>query len=120
MTCWEFSRRAAALALAAALASPAAAQTLTRQQRNAANHVAQVMAIELECPEFAASGYNVAVLLGGYKLDLGQAPLAGQFPEMVREHRAGLRAAGNKVGCMVGWGLYGPGGQNVPDLLRKK
>lgn len=107
------------LALAAAI-SPVCAQSLTEKQSAAADHLAQVMAIELECPEFQAHSGNVLILMAGYDLKIGDEPLSSRIVGLVRDHRAGLRAAGSKIGCLVGWGLYGPGGQNVPNLLRKK
>lgn len=107
------------LALAAAT-SPVGAQSLTAQQSTAANHLAQVMAIELECPEYEAHAGNVMTLMAGYSLRIADEPLSSRMMGMVRDHRAGLRAAGSRVGCLVGWGLYGPGGQNVANLLRKK
>lgn len=112
-------RLAFALAFAVA-ASGAAAQSRSQQQTHAANHLAQVMAIELECPEYQASALNVSLLMARYDLEIGTEPLASRMTRLVAEHRAGLQAAGRKVGCIVGWGLYGPGGQNVPNLLRKK
>jgi hypothetical protein len=114
-------RLAAPLACAAALAVSAAnAQTLSRQQSNAVNHLAQVMAIELECPQYEANTLSLALLLSGYKLDIGSEPVSTRIQKLVAEHRAGLRAAGPKVGCVMAWGLYGPGGQNVQDMIRRK
>lgn len=114
-------RRAAALLMVGVVVSgQSIAQSLTRQQSNAANHLAQVMAIELECPEYEANMVSLALLMSGYKLDIGSEPLASRMRTMVAEHRAGLKVAGQKIGCLVGWGLYGPGGENVKNLIRRK
>lgn len=109
-----------AIAIVAALAGPALAQSLTQQQRNAVNHLAQVMAIEIECPEYEANQLNLAVLTSGYKLDLSSPAIERMMRDIVGKSREGIRSAGNKVGCLVGWSLYGPGGQNVRDLIRRR
>jgi hypothetical protein len=96
---------------------PALAQSA---RDNALNHISQVMAIELECPEYEGSTGNLALLSVGYKIDLADRATAARITSLVAEHRAGLRAAGKQIGCMVGWGLYGPGGENVKGLLRRK
>jgi len=98
----------------------AEAQSLSQEQRNALNHLGQVMAIGIECPEYEASQLNVSLLMAGYDLDFSKPAIERMMRDIVAQSREGLRATGTKIGCVVAWGLYGPGGQNVPNLIRRK
>jgi hypothetical protein len=115
-------RRAVAVGIwSLALIGLAEAQALRGERREAANHIAQAMAVAVECSDYEPDEMVMTLILARYKLKgLTEYPLLSDFQSMMDGHLAGLKAAGNTVGCLVGWGLYGPGGRNVPGLLRRK
>lgn len=100
--------------------SGASAQQLSTKQRNAINHLAQVMAIENYCQDYEGNHLLLGMLLTEYKIDLDRPQFNEPLKAKYQEHFKGLQAAGTRVGCLLGWSLYGEGGQNVPGLIRRK
>lgn len=83
------------------------------------NHVAQVFAASTECPDYQANTTGLAMLGMAYKFSIDDENVRAFVIAKIGEHKAGLRAAG-VAGCLVAWALYGPGGQNVPNLLSRR
>lgn len=103
-----------------ALASPIAAnaQSLSQAQRNALNHLAQVMVIENNCSDFRSNQPMIAATLAYHKLRLSDAASESYFKSRYGEHEKAMRAG--QAACLFGWSLYGKGGSNVPDLLIRR
>jgi len=93
---------------------------LSQQQKNAVNHIAQVVATESYCPEYRANAVAINAMAKGYRLDLNDQYIRNVTTLLAKEHLSGLRAAGQKAGCLAAWALYGPGGENVPNLLARR
>ncbi|NBJ13227.1 hypothetical protein [Microvirga arsenatis] len=98
---------------------PGAAQTFTQSQRNAMNHVSQVLAAATACPEYKPNLVLLALIGVQYKFSIEDPKVNAIIVAKAKEHKAGIEAAGKTIGCLAAWALYGPGGQNVPDLLSR-
>ena len=109
------------MVLAIAMTAPiaASAQSLSQQQRNLLNHLAQVMVIQNNCPEYDSNDTLIAVMLAHYKLRLTDKDSEAYFKGRYAEQEKGMRA-GKTAACLIGWSLDGKGGQNVPDLLVRR
>lgn len=107
------------IASTAMLATPALPQSLNQQQRNLLNHLAQVMVIQNNCPDYDSNDGLIAVMLSHYKLRLSDNTSEAYFKSRYAEHMKGMQI-GKTPACLIGWSLYGKGGQNVPDLLVKR
>lgn len=94
----------------------AVAQTYSQQRQNAMNHAAQVLAAESACPEYKANLTMLALIGMHYKFDMNDEATKAFVVRKAKEHKAGIEAS-KASGCLAAWALYGPGGQNVPDLL---
>jgi hypothetical protein len=101
-------------------ASAAGAQSYSTEQRNAMNHVSQVLAAAAACPEYESNDTMLAVIGMHYKFDISEDKTRSVIVAKAKEHKAGMEAMGKTTGCLAAWALYGPGGQNVPNLLRRK
>ena len=99
---------------------PGSGQSFSQAQQNAMNHVAQVLAATAACPEYETNDVMLVLIGVRYKFEISDEKTKAIIVAKAREHKAGLEAAGRTVGCLAAWALYGPGGQNVPDLLRRK
>ncbi|MFC5505157.1 hypothetical protein [Bosea massiliensis] len=108
------------IAAACAVSAPAFAQSLSQQQQNATNHFAQVMVIANNCPDYKANELMIGFMIQHFKIDFDEAKTKALLRTRYAEHEKGFKLAGGKVGCLLGWSLYGPGGQNVPGLLAEK
>ncbi|GHE50864.1 hypothetical protein GCM10019059_07460 [Camelimonas fluminis] len=114
-------RAAGCIVIAIAMsAASAAAQELSQQQKNAVNHIAQVVATESYCNEYRANARAINALAKVYSIDLDAQYIRNVTALLAANHLNGLKAAGKQVGCLTAWGLYGPGGENVPNLLVKR
>lgn len=103
------------IAAACAVSAPAFTQSLTQEQRNLLNHLAQVMVIQHNCPEYESNDGLIAVALARFNVRLSEPGTEAFFKARYAEQEKGMRAG--KAACIVGWGLYGKGGRNVPNLL---
>lgn len=113
-------RNAALVTLASVgLLTASEAQSLNQKQRNLLNHIAQVMVIQNNCPEYESNDSLIAIMLTYYKLNLSDKSTELYLKGRYIEQEKGLNA-GKTLACLVGWSLYGKGGQNVPDLLTKR
>ena len=96
------------------------AQSFSQKQQNAMNHVAQVLAAIAFCPEFESNDAIIVLLGMHYNFTISDEKTKAIIVAKAREHKAGLEKVGKTAGCLAAWALYGPGGQNVPDLIRRK
>jgi hypothetical protein len=109
------------LAMATAIASPpAAAQSLSTEQKNLINHLAQVMVFTNECPQFIANDVMAGLLLTAYGVDISAGAARALLIERYADHLDGMKAMGAELGCVAGYMLYGPEGRNVPKLLSRR
>lgn len=113
----------AALALAASITS-VDARSINEKQKNLLTHGANAIIITQHCPMYQLNTelYGAAMLL----LDVTAADVepGGDFSIFAVSATAKAMDAVNGkdelVVCAIGKTLYGPGGQNVPNLLKKK
>ena len=97
----------------------ALAQDFTTPQRNALNHFAQASAAAVFCPDLNLNTGTAAAMFMLFGLDLERQRERQYVMQLVPQHISGLEAAGREVGCRVALALYGPGGENVKNLLRR-
>ena len=96
------------------------AYAMTREQRNALNHIAQATVIQDTCAEYTINDELATRLTLRYKINFIDGATYSLFHSLYNQHKSGMEAAGQKIGCLIGWSLYGTGGENVPGLIRRK
>ncbi|MER8811425.1 hypothetical protein [Mesorhizobium sp. M0965] len=110
------------LIIAAALVTAWAGQGLafSDKQMNVMSHVGQVLAATKICSKIEMSKGTVAMLLAGYGVDLGDPLVSGVIKSKITDTVDAFAGKDEDASCAAVMFLYGPGGANVPDLLRWK
>lgn len=110
------------LMLATAFVAAWAGQALafSDKQMNVMSHVGQVIAASKICSKIEVSEGATAMMMAAYQVDLSDPLVSGVVESKVRDTVAAFAGKDEDAACVAVMFLYGPGGQNVPGLLRWK
>lgn len=111
---------AAAISMVAVFVAPGHASAMSEKTRNILNHVGQVSAAPTICPDAEVEDEKVALLLMMAGIDLKRDEHRRIIETKMRETIAALRGKDADMACAAIFLLYGPTGQNVPGLVRRK
>lgn len=103
-----------------AFGAPASAASLTENQKNALNHIAQAQAAADICPKIETNDMMMAFIMQGFGLDFSDATVKAVFLEKYRQQMAPWKGVNPDAACVAGLFLYGPNGENVKGLVRMK
>lgn len=104
--------------LMASLAGLASAAANDRQ--NAMDHIAAVLAAEKTCPGFRANLPLIVVLSDKIGLKISVPANKNYIAARMRAYQNEIEQGGGDAGCAAAYGLYGPKGTDVPNLIRRK
>lgn len=88
------------------------------ERENALRHIAQAIAVEKMCTKLATNSGLLILMAVRFGIDFerDQAELLKVAAEAMEPYRD----KAEDVACIAGALLYGPNGQNVPDLVKWK
>ncbi|MGV2979277.1 hypothetical protein ACERNI_03595 [Camelimonas sp. ID_303_24] len=104
--------------LMASLADPASAAANDRQ--NAMDHISAVLAAEKVCPGFRANLPLIVVLSDKIGLKISVPANKNYIAARMQAYQSEIEQGGRDAGCAAAYGLYGPKGTDVPNLIRRK
>jgi hypothetical protein len=90
------------------------------RQLNVMSHIGQISAGPMLCPKVEINMSGEALMLAFNGLDISDPLTAGVIKSTIRDTVAAWRGKGEDEACVAVMMLYGPGGTNVPDMLRWK
>jgi len=103
----------------ASLAGPAGAAAADDRQ-NAMDHISAVLAAEKACPGIRANLPLIAMLSDRIGLNISAPANKNYITARMRSYQNEIGQGGKEAGCAAAYGLYGPGGTDVPNLIRTK
>ena len=108
--------------VAAAVGFAAAGQALaySDEQMAVMSHVGQAIAGTEICSKLEISEAEKALIVGTYEVDLGDPTVTAVIRSKIDETVSAWAGKGEDLACAGALILYGPGGSNVPGLLRIK
>ena len=108
--------------VAAAVGFAAAGQALAYSDKQMAvmSHVGQAIAGTEICSKLEISEAEKALMVGTYEVDLGDPTVTAVIRSKIDETVSAWAGKGEDLACAGALILYGPGGSDVPGLLRIK
>ncbi len=98
----------------------ASAWGMSDTTRNLLSHIGQVSAAPAICRDAEVDDTKVALLVVMAGIDLERPEHRRAIEAKMKETVAAFRGKSGDVGCAAVFMLYGPNGQNVPGLVRRK
>lgn len=95
-----------------------AGQSLAGERENALSHIAQAMAVAQLCPHLEVDSTMASLVAVSHDVDIGRDKQ--ELLVQIRNQMAPWKGKPTEAACVAGLMLYGPGGANVPGLIREK
>lgn len=109
-----------AVALVAGTVAIHDAYAMSEKTRNILGHIGQVSAAPKICSQAEVDDEKLALLVIMAGIDLKRPEYFMAIQEKMNETIAAFQGNSDDVGCAAVFLLYGPSGQNVPGLVRRK